>query len=257
MSVCPFEFCLFPVADWNVWAEHVRLRHQRIPCTVVGCLHIFKEQRVYRRHFVRDHTETGRYRCSACVTVYKSKQTAVKHCKKCLNGGRPVAVDAGLAPAASVGDNTGDEAVADEDAANGDAAALVEVVLSEGDAVGAEAVVVEDAVLVKAVPNEGGVANVEEEVAAALAMYRAPLVVPLSPLREEPAFVPPVVRVDIHLLVAVPNGMLGFLNAVDGVFSNCYLAFLVYLDLPDRDLINVVGRERLQRIGGLVDAGTC
>lgn len=181
MYFCPVDFCLFSIADWNAWAEHVRVLHGRIPCSVAGCTHVFKEQRVYKRHFLRSHTEDGRYRCSVCTTVYKSKQTATKHCKGCKKNGVPVPVDV----------TEGDDAVEE----------VVDDAVVVGDAVGVPAV--EVAAVGDAVPAEVDEPDIEEAVDAALAFYRAPLVVPLSPLRDVAVdFVPPIVRVDVHLLVA-------------------------------------------------------
>lgn len=188
MFHCPDDRCLFHNADWEVWAAHVR-GHGRITCSVAGCSHVFKEQRVFRRHFVRSHTEEGRFRCSACTTVFKSSQTAVKHCKTCKKNGKPVPVDVkegdDAVEGAVVGDDAAEEAAAGGGAAATGDAAVVDVVAAEG--------------------AKGS--NVEAEVDAALAHFRAPLVEPLSPLREAPVFlVSPVVRVDVHLLAVVPNG---------------------------------------------------
>lgn len=91
--VCPNDFCLFENPDWSVWAAHVRT-HDRIPCSVLGCSSTFREQRVFRFHFVSCHTEDGRYKCSACNKVYKTKPNAVKHCKvACKKGGQAVPAD--------------------------------------------------------------------------------------------------------------------------------------------------------------------
>lgn len=226
MFHCPVGFCLFNRADWNVWAEHVR-GHGRIVCSVAGCTHVFKEQRVYRRHFTRAHTDDGRYRCSACTTVYTSKQTAVKHCKKCKKNGKAVPVDVA----------EGDDAVED-DAAEDAVADAVDGGGAVDEAVGGDAEVEEP--------------NVDEEVSAALAFYRAPLVVPVSPLREEP-FVPPIVRVDVHLLAVVQNGRLVCLYFRRSNLN--YVCFSVYLDLSDEDLIVAVGRDRLERIGRMLIDG--
>lgn len=190
MFMCPGDWCLFQSADWNVWAEHVRVCLGKIPCSVAGCMHVFKEKRCCQRHFVRDHTEAGRYRCSACATVYKARDYAVKHCKKCTKGGKPVPVDA-----VEEGDDAVEEAV-DEAAVGGDAVEVAAVEATVSDAVKVAAVG-------DTVPIEVESSDVEKEVAAALSFYRAPLVVPLSPLRDVAVdFVPPIVRVDVHLLVA-------------------------------------------------------